>query len=167
MTWLSLAYEAPGVLPAAPRTHLRPHVGLSAHLARTAIPTPLTRIAPSHQPPRVSAPLGTATIAGGWQWAGAVRVEPVAPAPKMAAIRISSTLLDEMAAAARTAGRSLSEVWAEAAHEWLTLHAREDEPQPPTPAAAALAVPRPARSWVGIDAVLADLRHAPASVPAA
>lgn len=66
-----------------------------------------------------------------------------------------------MSAAARAQCRSLSDIWAEAAHEWLRNHAQEYEPQPPTPAAAALAVPRPARSWTAIDTVLADLRRSP------
>ena len=167
MTWLSLAYEAPGVLPAAPRAHLRPHGGLSAQLAHSMTPAPLTPSAPSYLPPRVPAPLGSAAIAGRWQWAGTMRPQPSPPAPRMAAVRMPPALLEEMAAAARVSGRSLSDVWAEAAREWLSQHAREDEPQPPTPAAAALAVPRPPRSWVGIDAILSDLRHAPASAPAA
>lgn len=132
---------------------------------------------PSAHPVRISASasasLGTASAFERWQWAGTVSVAPiaaapvasVAPAPKVAAVRIPPLLLEEMSTAAHLCGRSLSDIWAEAAREWLRRHAHEHEPepQPPTPAAAALAVPRPTRSWAAIDTVLAELRRSPDS----
>ena len=81
---------------------------------------------------------------------------------------MSALLMRMMDDAARAAGRDLAEVWAEAAREGLRRHDRhDDEPQPPAPVAAALAVPRRNQIWCGIDAVLADLRApcTPAAAP--
>jgi hypothetical protein len=137
-------------------------------------------------------PLGGATDAGGlgtaragdrWRWApvrvelrprgaGAAdgRSEPRRIATSASAVRIPEGVLRTMREAAWSAGRTESEIWAEAAREWLMRRARDDEPQPPTPAAAALPVPRIAHAWHAIDALLAELRAlspAPISSPAA
>src|SRR5579859_2182226 len=127
--------------------------------------------APAALPPRAAAPLGAASASGRWQWANAASLAPAtplaplapfAPSPKIAAVRVPPLLLADMGAAARASGRSLGDIWTEAAREWLRHHhAQEHEPQPPTPAAAALAIPRPTRTWTAIDAVLADLRQSP------
>lgn len=129
----------------------------SMHSARCARPVELARDA---------GPLGTASAAGRWQWAGVgapvIRISPTPESTVPAtAVRMPPLLLEAMSAAARAQCRSLSEIWVEAAHEWLRQHAQEHEPQPPTPAAAALAVPCPSRSWAAIDTVLADLRRSP------
>lgn len=81
-------------------------------------------------------------------------------------IRVPLELLQAMRRAAASEGRDEAAAWAEAAREWLAGRARDDEPQPPTPAAAALPCPRAASAWAAIDAVLDHLR-APATRPAA
>ncbi|MFI5274920.1 MAG: hypothetical protein ACHQ4H_17965 [Ktedonobacterales bacterium] len=130
--------------------------------------------------------LGTARASDRWQWApvrvemrsqGAAvaaeeRSEPRRIATSASAVRIPEGVLRTMRKAAWSAGRTESEIWAEAAREWLMRRAREDEPQPPTPAAAALPVPRVAHAWHAIDALLAELRMSsretsPLSAPAA
>ncbi|MGH2515998.1 MAG: hypothetical protein ACRDHP_10120, partial [Ktedonobacterales bacterium] len=133
-------------------------------------PTPLSP-ARSTQMPRVAGSLGAASASPRWQWAtgatGTGGASSVPPA-RETAVRVPPLLLKEMSAAASARGRSLSEVWTEAARDWLLRqHPHEDEPQPPTPAAAALAIPKPARSWAAIDAALADLRRVPHDAPAA
>jgi hypothetical protein len=81
------------------------------------------------------------------------------PLPQGASvIRVPLELLQAMRRAAAAEGRDEAATWAEAAREWLAGRARDDEPQPPTPAAAALPCPRAASAWAAIDAVLADLR---------
>jgi hypothetical protein len=71
-----------------------------------------------------------------------------------------------MALAARMAGKSEDEVWAEAARAWLQRRECDDD-FPPTPPAAAQPCPRRERTaWVAIDALLVDLRAQP-SEPAA
>lgn len=81
-------------------------------------------------------------------------------------LRVPLELLQAMRRAAASEGRDEAAAWAEAAREWLAGRACDDEPQPPTPAAAALPCPRTAGAWAAIDAVLADLRT-PASHPSA
>jgi len=128
--------------------------------------------------------LGTARAGERWRWAP-VRVElrpqgattaadersqPRRVATSASAVRIPEGVLRTMREAAWNEGRTESEIWAEAAREWLMRRARDDEPQPPTPAAAALPVPRIAHAWHAIDALLAELRAssiAPISTPAA
>ena len=100
------------------------------------------------------------------------RSEPRRIATSASAVRIPEGVLRTMRKAAWSAGRTESEIWAEAAREWLMRRARDDEPQPPTPAAAALPVPRMAHAWHAIDALLAELRMSsretsPVSAPAA
>src|SRR5215813_8197925 len=94
--------------------------------------------------------LGGAWAGSKWQWA------PLAGGMEQALLRL-------MRAAAWSTGRSEAELWVEAAREWLARRALDDEPQPPTPAAAALAVPRPSSAWAAIDTLLADLRLASGS----
>jgi hypothetical protein len=96
----------------------------------------------------------------------AATLSPTAPDEVRARteVRMAPALLAAMSEAAATGGRSQSEVWAEAAREWLLRHRPEDDPQPPPPAASAL---RPAaqraaaereRCWAAIDILLSDLR---------
>lgn len=89
---------------------------------------------------------------------------PAAPAraqamlpPGASVVRIPLELIQAMRRTAAIEGRDEATAWAEAAREWLASRARDDEPQPPTPAAAALPCPRAASAWAAIDAVLADL----------
>jgi hypothetical protein len=89
-------------------------------------------------------------------------------------VRIAPALLRAMETTATARGRQVSEVWAEAAREWLLRHAEDDDPQPPSPATAA---PRSLasrssrdRCWTAIDVLLGDLRaprHAPLQPAAA
>src|SRR5262245_54364969 len=132
---------------------------------------PGTPYAPYGMPRAVAVPtapaLGAAWAATKWHWA------PVAGAmeqarqlgsqgqvmpPGASVVCIPETLLQLMRAAAWSTGRPEGELWVEAAREWLARRAVDDEPQPPTPAAAALAVPRPSSAWAAIDTLLADLR---------
>jgi hypothetical protein len=109
-------------------------------------------------------PLGTAFAGRAWSWAptGAAHMPADERRPRTdgrvstTVVRIPDDLLRRMAEAARFTGRGEHEVWAEAARQWLSMRALDDDPQPPTPAAAAQ--PRPHRSWASIDALLADLR---------
>lgn len=74
-----------------------------------------------------------------------------------AVVRIPLELIQAMRRTAFVEGRDEAAVWADAAREWLADRARDDEPQPPTPAAGALPCPRAASAWAAIDAVLEDL----------
>lgn len=130
---------------------------------------------------RARANLGSARASGQWTWttttpperarsastpslAQATAMRPGA-ASEGACVRAPAELLGQMSAAARAMGRSESEVWVEAAREWLRK--REGEPGAP-PAAAApsvRAVGQPRRRdriWDDIDALLIGLR-APAT----
>ncbi len=118
--------------------------------------------------------LGSAYTAEVWSWeaprrtpapvAKDTKVQPISPfasapaADRGVALRVPATVLRRMSAAARASGRSEGDIWAEAAEEWLTRYTLDNEPQPPTPAAAALSGPRPTRSWSAIDALLTELR---------
>jgi hypothetical protein len=68
-------------------------------------------------------------------------------------------LLSAMSEAATIVGRSESDIWADAAREWLQRHRQDEDPRPPTPGARA---PRPSaardRCWSSIDMLLHDLR---------
>lgn len=129
--------------------------------------------------------LGAATAAPIWGWArpsrsGARQVETVAAevtrrgattAPERTELPMAPTLLRAMTEAARATGRSESEVWAEAAREWLRWHTHGDDPQPPEPGASA---PHPAavrdereRCWQAIDVLVNDLRAPQPARPAA
>jgi len=81
-------------------------------------------------------------------------------------LRAPRDTMRQMELVAARLGRSESEVWAEAAREWLDHRAgvimlrdddRDDEPPPAAPAALPQPL-RPTRSWTAIDALLADLR---------
>ncbi|HEX8034061.1 MAG TPA: hypothetical protein VF510_09450 [Ktedonobacterales bacterium] len=125
--------------------------------------------------------LGSAHAAEVWSWAPSRRVpapavedtkvhplSPLVSAPitdQATALRIPAAVLRRMAAAAQACGRSEADIWAEAAEDWLAHYALDNEPQPPTPAAAALSVPRPVRSWSAIDALLTELRASEVSLP--
>jgi hypothetical protein len=162
MIWTSVLSETPGVpsgifpLHAYRAQNLRSiRVGTTTTVASSGSSTQTRRVAS----------LGAASASDRWQWADrAAPTAPtaptfVSPASQVAAVRLPPLLLEAMRAAAHAHGRSLDDVWAEAARQWLSQHLHEDEPQPPTPAAAALALPRPTRSWAGIDAVLGELRR--------
>ena len=123
--------------------------------------------------------LGSARAVRHWRWAHpnaahASSQHPLAYGPgtggaterrvvatSASAVRIPEAILRLMREAAWSAGRTESEIWAEAAREWLTRRMLDDEPQPPTPAAAALPLPRVVGAWEAIDLVLHDLRKAP------
>ncbi len=127
------------------------------------------RTAPGGAPARTDGGLGVADAARKWTWSGAPehrfpgRMDAtLAPAPargENVIVRVPTALLREMTRAARMAGRSEGELWADAAREWLARRSRGDEPQPPDPSAPALPLPRPDRSWSAIDSVLAELRR--------
>jgi hypothetical protein len=102
-----------------------------------------------------------------WQWAppgramaeqARLRSETRAISMEASVLRIPGALLRLMRATARRIERPESELWAEAAREWLARRVLDDEPPPP--AGAALAVPRPPTAWAAIDTLLADLRIA-------
>jgi hypothetical protein len=119
--------------------------------------------------------LGSAGAGGRWRWVQpgvihtiATPARPSWPAAEArttatsaSAVRIPEPILRLMRTAAWNTGRTESEIWAEAAREWLARRQRDDEPLPPTPAAAALPVPRRAHAWEAIDLLLEDLREAP------
>ena len=113
-----------------------------------------------------SAGLGSARTSGQWAWADAparpaAAARPAAPAREGASLRAPVELLGQMAEAARALGRSESDVWVEAAREWLRR--RELAPVTPPAAPAQSATPhRIARVWDDIDALLIELR-APAA----
>ena len=140
------AAREPLRLPRRPVELRSAHAGLGAASAGPihAWALPLPTSAPTSAP--TAAPAATAT--------------PLPPGA--AVIRVPLELLQAMRRTATAEGRDEAAAWAEAAREWLAGRARDDEPQPPTPAAAALPCPRAAGAWAAIDAVLADLRS-PAS----
>lgn len=110
--------------------------------------------------------LGSACASGQWAWADAparpaaqtAAVSSVARAPHAgASLRAPVELLSQMAEAARMLGRSESDIWVEAAREWLRR--REIVPVAPPAAPAHCAEPRRiARVWDDIDALLTELR---------
>lgn len=118
--------------------------------------------------------LGTAHAAASWQWVAPRAIAPrttpqrtpQGPLVGATALRVPASLLQRMAYMSDATGRNEAELWAEAAEEWLSRRDADDEPQPPTPASAMLALPHTTRTWDAIDAVLAELRsasHAPAA----
>lgn len=84
-----------------------------------------------------------------------------ARAPWPVVLPMAPALLRAMSLAASHARRDASEVWAEAAREWLARHL-EDDPEPPTPGASAPAKTaerdQHQRCWAAIDVLLGDLR---------
>jgi hypothetical protein len=120
--------------------------------------------------------LGSARVGVQWAWsASPAQMTTTAPAMTAAAttravsdaqgtcLRAPVEVLRQMSAAARGLGRSESEVWVEAAREWLRK--REGAPGAPPAAAApaiasvgAVAPRRITRLWDDIDALLIELR---------
>ena len=121
--------------------------------------------------------LGSARAGVQWAWSAApAQMTATAPAMTAAAtthaisaaqgtcLRAPVEVLRQMSDAARGLGRSESEVWVEAAREWLRK--REGEPGAPPAAApivanvdAGFAAPRRiTRLWDDIDALLIELR---------
>lgn len=165
MSWFLLPDDRREMSSYAPRVVARPS---ERHRSHHSV-LPITSRSIVRQAPA----LGSAQAAETWNWAQPERAYPLAqdtqvrplpaaiPTPssdRSVALRVPATVLRRMAAAAQACGRSEGDIWAEAAEEWLSRYALDDEPQPPTPAAAALSIPRPARCWGAIDALLADLR---------
>jgi hypothetical protein len=81
-------------------------------------------------------------------------------------VRIPSEVLRAMAAAAAQTGRRESELWAEAAREWLDRQEPGNDPPPALAALAPTAALRASRDrgWGAIDILLSDLR-APDRLP--
>lgn len=121
--------------------------------------------------------LGSARASSQWTWTTAttVRRTDAASAPSLsqaaakrmvagaegASVRAPVELLRQMSAAARSLGRSESDIWVEAAREWLRR--RDGEPGAPPAAAAPGVSPvsqprRRDRVWDDIDALLIELR---------
>jgi hypothetical protein len=123
---------------------------------------------------RAPAGLGSARAGDGWHWAAPAptagrpaRLTAMNTSDGGSALRMPRALLAAMRAAAQATGRSESAIWAEAASEWLARYRRDDGPQPPTPAAAALVSPARSGTWARIDALLAELRRSQPDTPAA
>lgn len=124
--------------------------------------------------------LGSA-VAGGWSWDGArPSPRPAAPSSRLAStyasafapagvrLRAPRNILARMAGAAGALGRSESDIWIEAAREWLSRHEPESSGGGGSRFAPALTPAdgqwaRRSRAWRDIDGVLADLRDAPRS----
>jgi hypothetical protein len=111
--------------------------------------------------------MGSASAGPAWRWTSATHeravITPVLALPPVepAHVRIPADLVRRMSLEAELAGKSESEVWAEAARAWLQRRERDDD-FPPTPPAAAQPCPRRERTaWVAIDALLVDLRARP------
>lgn len=107
--------------------------------------------------------LGSARAGNEWAWSNAPARPAASPAPAYvthegSCVRAPVDVLRRMSAAAQAQGRSESDVWVEAAREWLRR--REVAPAPPPPAASAPSVVsrRVSRVWDDIDAVLMALR---------
>lgn len=115
----------------------------------------------------VASGLGSA-IAGPWSWddAASARAEGVTRLPprQPAGVRLNAPAgtLRRMAEAARALGRSESDVWVEAAREWLLRHHPEapDEGHAPysAQAQATHVITRRMREWRAIDDLLDTLR---------
>ena len=110
---------------------------------------------------RAGSRLGNAHASRDWRWAAETpsRVAAARQQQPAAMLRVPPALLRAMSAVARSEGMSESEIWSAAARAWLERRTRDDEPQPPTPAGAALPIPLRARSWAAIDTLLRDLRR--------
>ncbi|HEY7973969.1 MAG TPA: hypothetical protein VID72_01385 [Ktedonobacterales bacterium] len=125
--------------------------------------------------------IGSAWASGAWAWAGSAAqpaqiaqiVQPMAAASRRAApaqpgasLRAPVELLARMSEAARACGRSESDVWVEAAREWLRKREGEAGAAPVAPMTPAQSEPsaaptrRSARRWDEIDALLIELRRA-------
>jgi hypothetical protein len=116
---------------------------------------------------------GRAGLGSHWQWFWSARSSSVSDrvavhnedsmsrvvgrTATLAHVPVNIRLL--MAEAALSSGRAESDLWAEAAGDWLRRHAFDDDPFPPAPAGA-LVAPRRATSWDAIDDLLTTLRQA-------
>ncbi len=163
MSWTSLAHTMARPLPVTTRL---PDDLVDARARR--ITSTNTAIAVSDGIAS-GAGLGSARAGIAWRWAPPAENVSAHRGREMRGsmtenmpVSIPAGVLQAMRAAAYASGRSESAVWAEAAREWLRQRQHDDGP--PSPPAAALAVPRRSRSWHSIDAVLADLRQ-PRHVP--
>lgn len=110
--------------------------------------------------------LGSA-VAGAWTWdtapSGAVAASARPRAARRAvAVQLSapSATIQDMAEAASASGRTESDIWAEAAFEWLQRHGCERATEQPLSSRAPQDSPvrRRERVWRDIDAVLDTLR---------
>jgi hypothetical protein len=117
--------------------------------------------------------VASASAGSAWRWVAAPQlpplVAPILPTTPVepAHVSIPADLVRRMSLEAQLAGKSESEVWAEAARAWLSRRERDDD-LPPTPPAAAQPRPRCERTaWVAIDALLVDLRAQPSEAAAA
>lgn len=126
-----------------------------------------TRAASGASAPAVG--LGSARAASEWAWAeGPTRpARPVSTPARVAAqgscVRAPADVLARMSAAAEAQGRSESDVWVEAAREWLRRR-EVASVTPPVASAPPVAVARRvARVWDTIDALLVELRSPTAS----
>jgi hypothetical protein len=111
---------------------------------------------------RAGSRLGSAHASRDWRWAAETPARASAAPkhqPAAAVLRVPPALLQAMSAVAHSEGISESEIWSAAARAWLERRTRDDEPQPPTPAGAALPIPLRTRSWAAIDTLLRDLRR--------
>jgi hypothetical protein len=111
------------------------------------------------------------SVAGAWSWerdqpAEAIDTPHSTDSFEPEGVRLSAPpeLLQRMASAARALGRSESDIWVEAAREWLLRH----EPEGPTNGhadsvtrdeAARRCLARRSRSWRDIDHILCELRE--------
>jgi hypothetical protein len=122
--------------------------------------------------------LGSARASSQWAWSVAPAQPPAQMTPSAvtraaiahegACLRAPVELLSRMSEAARVSSRSESEVWVEAAREWLRR--REGEPgappaAPTAPPAPTVAPRRATRLWDDIDALLIELRAPAAALP--
>lgn len=159
MSWFSMAHTMARPLPLTLRLPAHLMCTPARHVSTGAGATTAVGGSVAHTG------LGAARAGTSWDWATHAQAGDLhrgapaaAPTPAAAPISIPAGVLREMREAARASGRSESVVWAEAAREWLRRRQHDDGPLPPAPPAA-LPVPRRARSWETIDAVLADLRQ--------
>lgn len=120
--------------------------------------------------------IGSAWASGAWAWAGSA-AQPASATLRRAAttaqaganLRAPVDLLARMSEVAQACGRSESDVWAEAAREWLRRREGEAGAAPVAPIAPAQAewpvapTRRSARRWDEIDALLIELRGAAAA----
>ncbi len=149
------------------------------HGASLSTATALAPVAPTRAAQTTG--LGSASAGSAWAWSsapapaateaalqyGAPTARAVSAQPRGAsAVRAPIELLTRMSEAARAQGRSESDVWVEAAREWLRRRDGVETPPSAAPAYAAAPAspaPRMTRVWGEIDAVLQALRT-PASV---
>lgn len=112
-------------------------------------------------------------VAGGWSWARgratSARAAITPPDPELtpAGVRLRAPreILARMAEAAGALGRSESDIWVEAAREWLIRHEPDGSTGGPRLAATAFSAngqrARRSRAWRDIDGVLERLRDTP------